>query len=80
MAKLKAKTKAAAKKRFRITGSGKLVCQSAGAAHIRGKKTMRTLRFKMAKKTVNNAIIPMLQCLLPNGIKGRGIKDTKRSM
>lgn len=80
MAKLKAKTKSSAKKRYRITGSGKLVNQSAGASHIRRKKDGGILKFKMKKKTTNDAILKMTKALLPNGVKGRRINKTERGM
>lgn len=80
MAKLKAKTKSSAKKRYRLTGTGKLVNQSAGASHIRRKKSGKTLKFKMAKKTSNDAILKMTKALLPNGVKGRRINKTVRGM
>ncbi|MCK5744180.1 MAG: 50S ribosomal protein L35 [Caldisericia bacterium] len=80
MAKLKAKTKSSAKKRFRLTGSGKLINQSAGASHIRRKKSANTLKFKMCAKTTNDAILKMTKKLLPNGVKGRRINKTVRGM
>jgi large subunit ribosomal protein L35 len=80
MAKLKAKTKSSAKKRYRITGSGKLVNQSSGASHIRRKKDGGILKFKMKKKTTSDAILKMTKALLPNGVKGRRINKTKKGM
>jgi large subunit ribosomal protein L35 len=40
----KAKTKKAAKKRFKVTGSGKVVHKKAGKSHLLGKKSSRRKR------------------------------------
>ena len=78
MPKLKTKTRSSAKKRFRITGSGKIRCQGAGASHIRGRKTKAYLKEKMRLQEVDKTNVPMLRALLPNGIKGRKIRIGKR--
>lgn len=53
MAKNKQKTRKAASKRFKVTGTGKLLHRSKGFRHLRGKKGKRKLRrLKMLKETV----------------------------
>ena len=44
MAKIKFKTKRAAAKRFKVTGSGKLVRMKANKSHILNKKTTKRKR------------------------------------
>jgi large subunit ribosomal protein L35 len=78
MPKLKTKTRSSAKKRYRITGSGKIRSQGAGASHIRGRKTKKYLKEKMRLQEVDKTNISMLRALLPNGIKGRKIRIGKR--
>ncbi len=80
MPKLKTKTRSSVKKRFRITGSGKIRCQGAGASHIRGRKTKKYLKEKMRLQEVDKTNVSMLRCLLPNGIKGRKIRVGKQEM
>jgi large subunit ribosomal protein L35 len=80
MPKLKMKTRSSAKKRYRITGSGKIRSQGAGASHIRGRKTKAYLKEKMRLQVVDKTNISMLRALLPNGIKGRKIRVGKQEM
>lgn len=51
MAKIKFKTKKAAAKRFKMTGSGKLVRMKANKSHILNKKTTKRKR-NLRKDTV----------------------------
>lgn len=50
----KAKTKKAAKKRFKVTGSGKLVHKKAGKSHLLGKKSSRRKRRLSAENEVKS--------------------------
>lgn len=52
MAKNKQKTRKAASKRFKVTGSGKLLHRSKGFRHLRSKKGKRKLRRLKLMKTV----------------------------
>mgnify|MGYP000977911604 CR=1 FL=1 len=54
MAKLKLKTKRAAKKRFKLTGTGKLVRNKAFKSHILTKKSQKRIR-GFRKETVLTA-------------------------
>ena len=51
MSKIKLKTKKSAAKRFKMTGSGKLVRMKANKSHILNKKTTKRKR-KLRKDTV----------------------------
>lgn len=54
MAKLKLKTKKAAAKRFKVTGTGKLVRNKANKSHILTKKSTKRKR-NLRKDTVTDA-------------------------
>jgi|GEM_PF-141107 len=74
MAKLKVKTRKSAKKRFSITGSGKLRMQGAGFAHLMEGKDKKETKRKMRLKDVPATELHRMRTLLPVGIKGRQIK------
>jgi len=52
MAKNKQKTRKSAVKRFKVTGSGKLLHRSKGFRHLRSKKSRRVLRRMKINKNV----------------------------
>jgi large subunit ribosomal protein L35 len=62
--KYKLKTHKATSKRFRVTGSGKLVRTKGGKSHLRRRTSKRTKR--------------LLDEMIP--VKGRGIKKTVRRL
>ncbi len=78
MPKMKVKTRSAAKKRFRVTGTGKLRSQGAGFAHLREDKKMGDLKKKMRVKDVDKTMVRLTRALLPTGVKGRKIKAVKK--
>ncbi|MFO7947424.1 MAG: 50S ribosomal protein L35 [Armatimonadota bacterium] len=50
----KAKTKKAAKKRLKVTGSGKIVHKQTGKSHLLGKKSSRRKRRLSGRKQLNS--------------------------
>lgn len=80
MSKIKVKTRSSAKKRFRVTGTGKLRSQGAGFAHLREDKKMGNLKKKMRVKDVDKTMVRLTRALLPTGVKGRQIKVEKKEV
>jgi ribosomal protein L35 len=78
MPKLKIRSKGSAKKRFRVTGTGKLSSQSRGFAHLLENKNRGETKRKMRLKDVDKTMIRMMKCLLPVGVKGRKIRNEKK--
>ena len=65
MAKQKMKTKRAAAKRFKVTGTGKLVRNKANKSHILTKKTTKRKR-KLRKATlVDDTNVKTMKKILP---------------
>ncbi|MFP3904694.1 MAG: 50S ribosomal protein L35 [Armatimonadota bacterium] len=64
----KAKTKKAAKKRFKVTGTGKLMHKQTGKSHLLGKKSSRRKRRLSGKAEVKSAkqAKQIKEGLLPN--------------
>ena len=61
----KLKTHKGAKKRFKVTGSGKLMRMKGLRSHLRRKKPKRVKRMYAAKLPVSEADVPRLKKLLP---------------
>ena len=61
----KLKTHKGAKKRFKVTGSGKLVRMKGMSSHLRRKKPKKVKRLYTAKLPVSEADAPRLKRLLP---------------
>ena len=61
----KLKTHKGAKKRFKVTGSGKLVLIKGMSSHLRRKKPKKVKRLYTAKLPVSEADVPRLNRLLP---------------
>ena len=60
----KLKTRAAAKKRFALTGTGKLKCRHAYHSHILTKKTTKRKRNLCYMTTAAKANMPALKAML----------------
>jgi len=60
----KNKTHSGAKKRFRITGSGKVMREQAGARHLFERKSSRLTRRLASDKVVSPADAPKIKKLL----------------
>ena len=71
MKKYKQKTKKAAKKRFSLTGSGKVKRYKQGRRHLLEHKSSKSLRLKRFKTGVSKSDIDKLKALLP----GANIKE-----
>ena len=71
MKKYKQRTKKAAKKRFTITGSGKVKRYKQGRRHLLEHKSSKSLRLKRFKTGVSKSDIDKLRALLP----GANIKE-----
>lgn len=67
MAKIKAKTKKSAAKRFKKTGSGKFKRYRAGKGHILTSKTRKRKRKLKQRATVHSTENKKLNRMLPNG-------------
>ena len=65
MAKLKLKTKRAAAKRFKLTGTGKLVRNKANKSHILTKKTTKRKRTLRKDTVVDHTIEKVMKKILP---------------
>lgn len=65
MAKYKIKTHSGAKRRFHVTGSGKLLRRKSHINHLRRKKRPATLRALNDKLPVSPANVKRLRRLLP---------------
>ena len=63
----KIKTNRAAAKRFRKTGSGKIVYKKSFASHILTKKTTKRKRSLRKRRIVDKADARAIKLLLPNG-------------
>ena len=61
----KMKTKSSAKKRFKVTGSGKLVRMKGLRSHLRRKKSNKVKRQFSSTIPVSSADVPRLKKLLP---------------
>ena len=61
----KLKTHKGAKKRFKISGSGKLLRMKGGSSHLRRKKPKRVKRLYGSKLSVSESDAPRLRKLLP---------------
>ena len=65
MAKLKLKTKRAAAKRFKLTGTGKLVRNKANKSHILTKKTTKRKRTLRKDTEVDHTNEKVMKKILP---------------
>lgn len=65
MAKFKLKTKKAAAKRFKVTGTGKLVRNKANKSHILTKKTTKRKRSLRKDTTVDQTSVKTMKKILP---------------
>ena len=65
MAKYKIKTHSGAKRRFYVTGSGKLLMRKCHANHLRRKKRGATLRLLGQKLAVSPHNVKRLRKLMP---------------
>ena len=65
----KLKTHKGAKRRFRITGTGKLVRMKGHKSHLRRKKPANAKRLYAKKLPVSSADAPMLKRVLPYGLR-----------
>lgn len=65
MAKVKMKTKKCAAKRFKLTGSGKLVRRQAGRKHLISKKRRRRVRALFNKAEVDSTDMDRVKEQLP---------------
>lgn len=65
MAKIKVKTKKAAAKRFKKTGSGKLVRMRANKSHILNKKTTKRKRLLRKDTVINKTNEKTMKKVLP---------------
>lgn len=67
MAKRKMKTKRAAAKRYKITGTGKIVVSHAGARHLSVGTSRKVMRRLKGTGVIDKADWPMAHSLLPYG-------------
>ena len=65
----KLKTHKGAKRRFRITGTGKIVRMKGHQSHLRRKKPPNTRRLYGKKIPVSPADVPLLKRALPYGLR-----------
>ena len=65
MANQKMKTKRAAAKRFKVTGSGKLVRNKANKSHIRTKKTTKRKRKLRRATLVDDTNVKTMKKIMP---------------
>ena len=65
MAKLKLKTKRAAAKRFKVTGTGKLVRNKAYKSHILTKKTTKSKRVLRKDTVLDQTNVKTMKKILP---------------
>ena len=63
----KIKTNRAAAKRFRKTGTGKIVYRKSFASHILTKKTTKRKRSLRKSQIVDKTNVKQIRLLLPNG-------------
>jgi large subunit ribosomal protein L35 len=64
----KLKTHKGAKRRFRVTGTGKLVRMKGHRSHLRRKKSARAKRLFAKKLEVSKSDVRMLKRALPYGL------------
>jgi large subunit ribosomal protein L35 len=64
----KMKTKASAKKRFKITGTGKVVAQAAGKRHGMIKRSNKFIRDARGTMVLSDADARIVKKFLPNGL------------
>lgn len=69
MAKFKLKTHKGAKRRFKITATGKLMRMKGGKSHLRRKKAPRTKRLYNEMVPVHASDKSRIRKLLPYGVK-----------
>jgi len=65
----KLKTHKGAKRRFRITGTGKIVRMKGHKSHLRRKKPARVRRLYAKKLQISPADVRLLKRVLPYGLK-----------
>ncbi|MBI3359079.1 MAG: 50S ribosomal protein L35 [Nitrospirae bacterium] len=65
--KQKLKTHSGASKRFKITGTGKLMCQHAGKRHLLTHKSSKRTRTMGARISLFKGEVASIKLLLPNG-------------
>jgi len=61
----KMKSNSGAKKRFRVTASGRIKCKRAYRSHILTKKSTKRKRHLRKRSMINSADEPQVRCLLP---------------
>ncbi|VVS98262.1 50S ribosomal protein L35 [Rhizobium sp. EC-SD404] len=64
----KMKTKASAKKRFKITGSGKVLAAAAGKRHGMIKRSNKFIRDARGTMVLSDADAKIVKKFLPNGL------------
>ena len=67
MARTKLKTHKGAKKRFKMTGTGKVVARHAFARHILTSKNSKRKRKLAQQRTVSDADVARVRAMLPYG-------------
>jgi len=65
----KLKTNSSLKRRFRVTGTGKLMRSKMGKSHLRRRKTKRTKRSYSRDFEVSTADYGRLKSVLPKGLR-----------
>lgn len=65
----KLKTSKALARRFRVTGTGKLMRAKMGKSHLRRKKTKRTKRIYSQSLEVHSSDKKRFKYILPKGLK-----------
>ena len=66
--RLKLKTKRGAAKRFKVTGSGKILRAHSGKRHLLGTKPSKRTRRLRKNVTVNDADVREVRRMLPYGL------------
>lgn len=69
MAKYKLKTHSGAKRRFHLTGSGKIMRRKVGISHNRRKKLKEVHRLISKTVPVEGGLVRRIRRLLPYGLK-----------
>jgi len=64
----KMKTKSSAKKRFKVTATGKVKVRKAGLRHILTKKSRNSKRDKRSANYVHPAMMKNALAVIPNGL------------
>ena len=65
----KLKTNKALTRRFRVTGTGKLMRNKMGKSHLRRKKTKRTLRTYSQSQQVDASDAKRMKSILPKALR-----------